>query len=214
MARSFTDLTFTDAVRHAQERYGSRQLNREYERDPERRDTLGAAEIEFIEARDCFYQATVGENGWPYVQHRGGPRGFLRALDEKTLGYADFRGNLQYISVGNLNANGRVAMILMDYAHRRRLKIWAQARIVHEHEAPELLARLRMPGYRATVERAVLLEVRAYDWNCPQHIVPRYTANEIESAIRPLETELAEARAEIERLRHALQVARADSPSR
>ena len=138
-------------------------------------DRLGDLEVDFIEARDGFYQATVSETGWPYVQFRGGPAGFLKVLDEGTIAYADFRGNVQYISAGNLAASDRVALILMDYANRRRLKIWARARLVHRDEDPELLARLEDRGYRAKVERAVVLSVEAVDWNCPQHITPRYT---------------------------------------
>jgi predicted pyridoxine 5'-phosphate oxidase superfamily flavin-nucleotide-binding protein len=179
MARKFAEITFTPSVVAAQTLYGSRASNQRFEVIEEEGDPLGAAEAQFIEARDGFYQATVNEEGWPYVQYRGGPAGFLKVLDAKTIGYADFRGNIQYLSVGNMNANDRVSLILMDYANRRRLKIWARARIVHAQENSELLAQLQVPDYKGRVERAVVLTVEAADWNCPQHITPRFTMTEI-----------------------------------
>lgn len=192
MARRFADITFTDSVKAAQRRYGSRDANRGFELDSERGDRLTQREREFIEARDGFYQATVGQNGWPYVQFRGGPPGFLKVLDERTIGYADFRGNLQYLSVGNLQADDRIALILMDYANRRRLKLWARAKVSDEADAPGLIAGLEIPSYRARVERAIVLTVEAYDWNCPQHITPRFTEGEVrEQWLAPLERRLA-----------------------
>ncbi|SOD91659.1 2Fe-2S iron-sulfur cluster-binding protein [Caenispirillum bisanense] len=201
MARAFADITFTPSVKAAQARYGSRAANEGFERAADRGAVLTAREAEFIAARDGFYQATVGETGWPYVQFRGGPPGFLKVLDERTLGYADFRGNVQYISTGNIEADGRVALILMDYANRRRLKIWARARIVHESDDRALLARLEIPTYRARVERAVVLTVEALDWNCPQHITPRFTAEETAALVAPLRRQLADAEAEAAALR-------------
>ena len=192
MARKFADITFTPSVKAAQTRYGSRAANEGFELVEDPRNALGEAETEFIEARDGFYQATVNEDGWPYVQFRGGPAGFLKVLDERTIGYADFRGNIQYLSVGNLNANDRIALILMDYPNRRRLKIWARAQIVHYDEDPELLERLEVPTYRARVERAVVMTIEAVDWNCPQHITPRFTEAEIEEREAPLRTRIAE----------------------
>ena len=186
MPRAFADIAFTPSVKAAQRRYGSREANHGLEEAEDARNELTEREMGFIAERDSFYQATVSESGWPYVQHRGGPTGFLKALDERTLGFADFRGNRQYLSVGNLAANDRIALILMDYAHRRRLKIWGHARIVHENEHPELLARLETPSYRARVERAIVIHVAAYDWNCPQHITPRFTSAEVERLIAPL----------------------------
>lgn len=179
MARAFAKIAFTPSVKAAQERYGSRAGYQSFEQAEDHRDVLTSREAAFIAARDSFYQATVSETGWPYVQFRGGPKGFLKVLDSHTIGYADFRGNRQYITAGNIEANGRVSIILMDYPNRRRLKIWARARIVHEDEEPELLRRLEMPAYRARVERAVLMSVEAFDWNCPQHITPRFTEEEI-----------------------------------
>ena len=186
MARAFADITFTDSVKAAQSLYGSRENNRGFELAEDPRNTLNAPEADFIHARDSFYQATVGENGWPYVQHRGGAVGFIKVLDESTLGYADFRGNRQYISVGNINADERVSLIFMDYANQRRLKIWGRAKVVHESENPSLIAKLEDPSYRARIERAVVIHVEAYEWNCPQHIAPRYTEAEIRDYVAPL----------------------------
>lgn len=189
MARAFADITFTDSVKTAQSLYGSRENNRGFELAEDPRNSLGAPEAEFIHERDSFYQATVGENGWPYVQHRGGPVGFIKVLDGRTLGYADFRGNRQYISVGNINADERISLIFMDYANQRRLKIWGRAKVVHESENPSLIAQLEDPSYRARIERALVIHVEAYEWNCPQHITPRYTEAEIRDYIAPLVAE-------------------------
>jgi uncharacterized protein len=190
MANTFTEIAFTASVKAAQSLYGSREANSGRELGGDRGSELTAREDEFISARDTFYLATVSESGWPYVQHRGGPSGFLKVLDRRTIGFADFRGNVQYLSVGNVTANDRVSMILMDYAHRRRLKIWGRARIVHEHEDPGLIAKLEVPSYRARVERGIVIQVEAYDWNCPQHITPRYTKKEVELMLAPLREEI------------------------
>lgn len=193
MARAFAEIAFTDSVKAAQERYGSRQANQRLASDGQRRDTLGEHEIAFLAERDSFYMGSVGENGWPYVQHRGGPRGFLKVLDARTLGFADFQGNRQYLSVGNLSADDRVSLFLMDYPNRRRLKLWARARVVDAAHDLALLAQLELPGYRARVERAIVLTVEAYDWNCPQHITPKFTEDEVRTQwLAPLEQRLAE----------------------
>jgi predicted pyridoxine 5'-phosphate oxidase superfamily flavin-nucleotide-binding protein len=197
MARAFAEIAFTPSVKAAQSRYGSRRANERIEAAEDRADELTTAEVEFIAARDSFYQATVSETGWPYVQFRGGPPGFLKVIDPKTIGYADFRGNVQYVSVGNLNADGRIALILMDYPNRQRLKIWGNARIVHEADEPTLLTSLRVEGYQARVERAVIISVAAFDWNCPQHITPRFTEAEVNAAIAPLMEELQSLRARV-----------------
>ncbi|WP_134500649.1 2Fe-2S iron-sulfur cluster-binding protein [Microvirga pakistanensis] len=203
MVRAFAEITFTPSVKAAQARYGSRAANEGFEHAEERRDILTDREAEFIAAHDGFYQASVSETGWPYVQFRGGPKGFLKVLDERTIGYADFRGNVQYISAGNIAADGRVALILMDYPNRRRLKIWGRARIVHQDEDPELLARLEIPTYRARVERAIVMTIKAFDWNCPQHITPRFTEEEIAELVAPLRQQLARITEEKEALRAA-----------
>ena len=186
MATAFAEITFTPSVKAAQSLYGSRQANSGFELSEDPRNCLTKREAEFIANSDSFYQATVSESGWPYVQHRGGPIGFLKVLDKRTIGFADFRGNRQYLSVGNLNANDRISLILMDYPNRRRLKIWGHVRIVHENEDPGLIAQLEVPSYRARVERGIIIHVEAYDWNCPQHITPRYTKAEVEKLIAPL----------------------------
>jgi len=172
MPSNFAKIAFTPAVKAAQTLYGGRAANERFERTDEPGDTLGPVETASIEARDSFFQATVNKNGWPYVQHRGGPPGFLKVLDERTIGYADFRGNIQYLSVGNLADNDRISMILMDYPNRRRLKVWARARLVHHDDDPDLIQRLDVPTYRARVERGVVMTIEATEWNCPCQIWP------------------------------------------
>lgn len=191
MSQAFSDIAFTPAVRAMQTRMGSRKNYAQLDESENRRDRLGRREADFIGERDGFYQATVSETGWPYVQFRGGPAGFLKVLDEKTIGYADFRGNVQYISVGNFENNNRISIILMDYANRLRLKILGRVRIVGLDEDPALIARLELSDYRARVERGVIITVEGFDWNCPQHITPRFTEEEIALANAPLREELA-----------------------
>jgi ferredoxin-NADP reductase/predicted pyridoxine 5'-phosphate oxidase superfamily flavin-nucleotide-binding protein len=189
MPHAFAEIAFTPNVRAAQTRNGSREANRNLEQASDVGSALTAREAEFIAARDSFYQATVSETGWPYVQHRGGPAGFLKVLDAHTIGFADFRGNRQYVSVGNLLANDRISLILMDYANRQRLKILGRVRVVEETDDPELIARLEVPAYRARVERGLVIRVEAYDWNCPQHITLRYSEAEISHLLKPLAEE-------------------------
>jgi uncharacterized protein len=186
MASAFADITFTPSVKAAQSLYGSREANRGFELSENVGNELGEREAEFIAQRDSFYQATVSESGWPYVQHRGGPVGFLKVLNERTIGFADFRGNRQYLSVGNLNADERISLILMDYPNRRRLKLWGRARIVHEHDNPELIEQLEVPTYRAHIERGIIIHIEAIEWNCPQHITPRYSEADVEKLIAPV----------------------------
>ena len=186
MPNAFATISFTESVKAAQTRYGSRENNRGFELQDDPRNELGELEIEFLARRDSFYMATISENDWPYVQHRGGPVGFLRVLDTRTIGFADFSGNRQYISVGNLNANARVSLILMDYPNRRRLKIWGITRIIHVEDEPELIAGLAVAGYRSRVERGMVITVEAIEWNCPQHITPRYSEAEVDHVMKPL----------------------------
>jgi uncharacterized protein len=181
MADSFFDIAFTPTVRAMQSRMGSREA---YARMSTRKSPsieLGHQELEFIAARDSFYQASSSETGWPYVQFRGGPVGFLKALDSRTLAYADFRGNKQYVSVGNMTDNSRVSLILMDYVNRRRLKLLGYAQIVESVDNPSLVQRLAATDYDAVVERAVVISIAALSWNCPQHITPRYSEKELEN---------------------------------
>lgn len=196
MPNAFATISFTESVKAAQTRYGSREGNLGFELADDPKNEIGEFEAEFIAARDSFYMATISENGWPYVQHRGGPSGFLKVLDTRTIGFADFRGNRQYLSVGNLNANPRISIILMDYPNRRRLKIWGTTRVIHQDEEPELISRLEMPSYRARVERGILIQVEAVEWNCPQHIIPRYTEAEMNEVLKPLIEENKQLRAQ------------------
>lgn len=196
MDKTFAEIAFTPGVRAAQERYGSRDAYAAVAAAALPFDGLGEREAAFVEGLDGFYQATVGEGGWPYLQFRGGPRGFLKVLDPRTLGYADFEGNRQYLSVGNLAADDRVALFLIDQANRRRLKVWARARVVDAADDPALAAGLAVPGYRARVGRAVLLAVEAFDWNCPQHITPRWSADELAGMLAPLKARLEALEAE------------------
>ncbi len=179
MARAFSTIAYTPSVRRVQERNGSRAMNARLEADVPAHDSVTAYDKAFIEDVDTFFMSSVGETGWPYVQHRGGPRGFLKVLDEHTVAFADFAGNRQYISAGNLEHDGRVMLILMDYRIRGRVKIWGRARMVERKDDPELLARLEMPGYRARVERACVITVEALDINCPQHITQRFSIPEL-----------------------------------
>jgi len=179
MTHRFADIAFTGSVKAAQDAYGSREHNDRLQAKAGPNDRLGLKEAAYIAERDSFYLATIGDSGWPYVQHRGGPKGFLKVLDDRRIAYADFRGNLQLISVGNVSVDDRVSLILMDYPHRKRLKILGH---MHVHEAaasPDLLAQVQLDDYRGRVERVVVIEVAAFDWNCPQHITRRYTEDEI-----------------------------------
>ena len=191
MGHKFAEIAFTPNVKKAQEVNGSRRSYARLEHGEVHHDVLGPNEAAFIAERDSFYMATVRETGWPYIQHRGGPPGFIRVLDNKTIGFADFRGNRQYVSVGNLETDDRVSMILMDYPNRARLKILGRARLVGLDEQ-DILHRLSLPDYRAVVERGVVITIEAFDWNCPQHITPRFTPAEIEEAVAPLRQRIAE----------------------
>lgn len=184
MAKNYAEIAFTTEVKKEQEKHSSR---RQYERIEKiaRGTELSFAEADFIARRDSFYLATTGENGYPYVQFRGGAVGFLKVLDSRTLGYADFRGNLQHVSIGNLRSNNKAALILMDYPNRRRLKVYATIEVFEAKDAPELIERLEMPSYEAKIERAMILHIDAFDWNCPQHITPRYTVDEIRQMNSP-----------------------------
>ncbi|GAB4065477.1 pyridoxamine 5'-phosphate oxidase family protein [Ancylobacter sonchi] len=210
MATRYLDIATTPSVAAAQEHYGSAEQwarigARGEPDDAGRRQRLGPPEQAFIAACDGFYLASVSETGWPYVQYRGGPAGFLATIDPSTLGFADFRGNRQYITTGNVQANDRVSLFLMDYAHRRRLKIFGRMTIIDALDDPALTAKLAVPGYPGRVERLALIAVEAFDWNCPQHITPRFTQDEFEVALAPVRDELAVLRRENERLHRELQ---------
>ena len=179
MTHRFADIAFTDSVKAAQSAYGSREHNQRLQERAGPNDRLGPKEATYIAERDTFYLATVGESGWPYVQHRGGPKGFLTVLDEGRIAYADFRGNTQLVSVGNVTVDDRCSLILMDYPRRKRLKILGHMHMQNAADAtPDLLAAVRRDDYRADIERVVVIEVAAFDWNCPQHITRRYSEAE------------------------------------
>lgn len=202
MARNFAEIAFTESVKAQQEKYGSRKSYARMEAMA-RGNEIGENEAAFIAARDSFYLATVGESGFPYVQFRGGPQGFLKVLNTKTLAYADFRGNLQYVSVGNITRNDKAALILMDYANRQRLKIYARVEVIEAKDRPELIAQLQDASYDAEIERAMVLHLEAFDWNCPQHITQRFTIEEIRELNAPLYEHVSKLEAEIERLKQS-----------
>ena len=207
MSKHYASIAFTEDVRAVQNEHGSDTF---YGRKvvagkaSPGADPLTDDEKEYLSERDGFYLASVSETGWPYVQFRGGNPGFIRSLDDHTIAWADFRGNLQYVSTGNVRGDDRVAIIALDYAHQRRLKIFGHARIVTAHDDPELVKSLMDDTDDSVVERAVLVDVEAYDWNCQQHITPRFTVPELESALSPLRDDLAALRAENARLREQL----------
>jgi predicted pyridoxine 5'-phosphate oxidase superfamily flavin-nucleotide-binding protein len=184
MARNFGSLVFTPVIKALQDRYGSRRQYARLEEKASASDRLGPEEAAFIAERDSFYMASVGSTGWPYIQHRGGPAGFLKVIDEETIAFADFAGNKQYISVGNLTTDDRVALILVDYPRQARLKILGRARALEGEQVKDWLDRVRDPGYKAAIERVVVIHVEAFDWNCQQHITPRFSVAEIEEATK------------------------------
>jgi predicted pyridoxine 5'-phosphate oxidase superfamily flavin-nucleotide-binding protein len=195
MGHKFAEIAFTESVREVQQQQGSRAGYARLDESKDSHQLLGHREHDFIAARDSFYMASVGDTGWPYVQHRGGPAGFVRVIDEQTLGLADFSGNRQYVSVGNFNKDERVSLFFMDYPNRTRLKLFGRVRLVGLHES-ELLATLALDNYRARTERGFIIHVEAYDWNCPQHITPRYTESDVAQMMAPLIAENQRLKAE------------------
>jgi uncharacterized protein len=206
---SFGAIAFTPLVKKLQERYGSRQQYQRMEDSGASQDRLTDFEEEFLAGRDSFYWATTSVMGWPYVQHRGGPKGFLKVIDDHTLAFADFRGNKQYITTGNLLTDSRVAMIMVDYPRQARLKILGRVEIFEGEKADSWLPQVRVPGYKAVIERVFVIHIEAYDWNCPQHITPRYTAEDIRDGVRALEERVQTLEDENETLRKELDKLRA-----
>ena len=210
MSYGFLDIAITPSVNAAQAKMGADQAwqdftgHREFNRFTDN-------EAAFIAARDSFYMATVSETGWPYVQHRGGPAGFLKIVDDRTLAFADYRGNRQYISTGNLAADDRACLFLMDYPHRTRLKIYGHAVTLDLDDDPKLTALVSTPSYKARPERIVRLRLEAFDWNCAQHITPRLSEAEISQAVIPMRRRLAELEAENKALRARLAAMEADN---
>jgi len=178
MGHKFAEIAFTESVQKVQQAEGSLKGYSKLHGGEDFNHLLGQREADFIAARDSFYMASVSETGWPYVQHRGGPAGFIRIIDEQTIGFADFRGNRQYVSVGNLNVDNRVSLFFMDYPNRTRLKMLGRVNLI-EIDDIETLSMLELDDYRARVERGFVIHVEAFDWNCPQHITPRYSEAEL-----------------------------------
>ena len=215
MAKSFGSLVFTPVIKALQEKYGSRQQYARLEQSagdtPAR---LGPDEITFLSERDTFYMASIGETGWPYIQHRGGPKGFLKVIDGQTIAFADFRGNRQYISTGNLMTNDRVALIFVDYPRQLRLKILGHAQIFEGEKAKEWIEKIRDPGYKATVERVLVIHVEAFDWNCQQHITARFTEEEIQEALVPLDNKMQKLEDDNKKLREEIVRLKKENPGR
>ena len=187
---SFGSLVFTPLVKKLQERYGSRRQYERMENSGGSQDRFTPFESEFLAQRDSFYWATTGATGWPYVQHRGGPKGFLKVIDDHTLAFGDFRGNKQYISTGNLLTDNRVALIVVDYPRQLRLKLLGRAEIFEGEQAKDWLSKVRDSEYRAVTERVYVIRIEAFDWNCQQHIIPRYTEEEIRDVLEPVEKQM------------------------
>lgn len=206
MARFPSDVAFTPAVKEIQTRKGSRAAYAKMERGSGWETTVTPELRAFVAQLDMFYLATANAQGQPYIQYRGGPPGFLKALDEKTLAFADFGGNRQHITAGNLSENPRAFIFLMNYVEARRIKLWGRARIVEGDAGLE--QRLRDPAYPGTVERAVVFEIEAWDVNCPQHIHKRYPASQVASALETLQREVRDLRAQVARYEREARVAK------
>lgn len=194
MATKYLELTFTDSVCRAQQQYYGRAgvITGAPERDP-----LSQAEAEFIAGRDSFYLGSISESGWPYIQHRGGAQGFLRVIDDRTVAFADYKGNRQLLTTGNVSVNDRVALFLMDYKNRARLKILGHARVEDARVHPELVAQFTDSNMRPSVERLVFIDIVSFDWNCPKYITPRYSISEVEELAAPLRKRIAELEAQL-----------------
>ena len=203
MAKNFAEIAFTEAVKKLQEKYGSRASYDRMEKFSVV-DGLTQNEISFIKNRDSFYLATIGVKEFPYIQHRGGPKGFLKVLDSKRLGFIDFTGNKQYVSVGNMATNSNVSLIMIDYPTRTRLKIFAKAEVVELKDNAELYDLLDLKDYKFRPERMMVFHIEAYDWNCPQHIIPRYTVDEINEAFLPQLEYITKLKEEIKELKEKI----------
>jgi hypothetical protein len=204
MGKSFAKIAFTPLVKQQQTLHGSRSAYSRVEQAGPPGDRLTEAERYFLTARDSFYMASTSETGWPYIQHRGGPAGFIHILDDQTIAFPDFSGNKQYISTGNLQHDDRVALIFMDYPAQTRLKILGRAKIHEGPEAASLIEQLRAPNDKTPIERAFVIHIEAFDWNCPQHITPRYTEEEVLRFTEDMGQRIADLQAENKRLRTQL----------
>jgi hypothetical protein len=205
MGRRFQELAFTPRVKEQQQEHGSRRQYERMEQTAPPGNTLGPAEQDFLQRRDSFYIASVSETGWPYMQHRGGPKGFVRVINPALIGFADLRGNKQYVSLGNFGHDSRVCLFFMDYPYQSRLKILGRVE-VHEHdpEAPALIESFRPVDKSEVIERVILIHIEAFDWNCPQHITPRYTMEELQDVLTPVLEKLGQLEDENAALRNKL----------
>ena len=206
-----SDIAFTPTVKAVQERLGSRKAYAKMEQRDGWRNEVTPELAAFIVERDSFYLGTASQDGQPYIQHRGGPKGFLRVVDERTLAFADFKGNRQYISMGNLTENNKAILFLMDYPNRQRIKIWGQMEVIEDDQ--ELIEKLVNPAYAARPERIFRFRVEAWDANCPQHITPRYTQAEIEPGLQAFRDRIAELETEVVELRAHLERGKGAHPS-
>ncbi len=185
MGHQYAEIMFTENVKNLQEQYGSRKSYARMQEGEDYNNILCAAEIQFIVNCDSFYMASINEEGWPYIQHRGGPKGFIKIIDEKTIGFSDFSGNKQYISVGNFKTNNKVSLFFMDYKNRRRLKMIGHIQILDEADS-KIIRKLEPDNYTARVERGLIITILGFDWNCPQHIPQRYTREDIQPLLDTL----------------------------
>jgi uncharacterized protein len=200
MTDRYLEIATSDAVKDLQERWGSRSAYARFESGPLTSNQLGPEEIAFIEATDSFFLASLNESGWPYIQHRGGPPGFLKVLENNRLGFPDFKGNRQYLSFGNIQKNPRVSLFLIDYPARARLKIFGNAKLVEGDSVPDALREIENEPGAAPIERGVIIQVEAFHWNCPKYIVPRFTEAQVRTAIDPLVKRIKDLEAELARL--------------
>ena len=210
MAKNFASIAYSTAVKEMQEKLGSRASYARMEKDTYI-DGLTDNEVDFIQQQNSFYIASIGERGYPYIQHRGGPKGFLKVLDSKRLSFIDFKGNMQYITVGNLATNKNVALIMVDYPARARLKIFAKAESIELKDNPALYDLLNLGEYKFRPERMIVLNIEAYDWNCPQHITPRYSMEEIEQAFAPQRNRIVQLEEEVKVLKARIKQASIDA---
>jgi predicted pyridoxine 5'-phosphate oxidase superfamily flavin-nucleotide-binding protein len=205
MGHQYAQRAFTESVRRVQSEQSSRHGYSKMDLGEDYNHLLSQHEADFIHARDSFYMASVGETGWPYVQHRGGPAGFMCVLDESTIGFADYRGNRQYISAGNFLTNNRVSLFFMDYPNRRRLKMMGRIEVIDD-SSQQLMAKLKgssaSDGYQSRIERGIIIHIEGFDWNCPQHITPRFSEIEVEQAIAPLIEENKALKEKLEELKN------------
>lgn len=200
MTDHYLEIATGDAVRALQERWGSRSAYSRLESGPLTNNQLGPEEIAFIEAQDSFFLASLNDTGWPYIQHRGGPPGFLKVLENNQVGFPDFKGNRQYLSFGNILKNPRVSLFLIDYPARARLKIFGHAKLVEGNNLPDSLRKIENEPGASPIERGMIIQVEAFHWNCPKYIVPRFTEEQVRTAVAPLVKRIHDLEAELARL--------------